>query len=61
VVVEFRRELPGPDPGSVRASGDTAPYDLRIASTEDALRLEASTSADTLCAWVVEPAADLDP
>ena len=37
----------------VGAPGDTALYDLRIASTEDVLPLEASTSADAL-----RPAAD---
>lgn len=45
----------------VGAPGDTALYDLRIASTEDVLPLEASTSADALRPAAIGPTAGIVP
>jgi hypothetical protein len=47
--------------GSVGAAGDAATYDLRIASTEDVLPLEAFTSADALCSAPIGPTAGIVP
>jgi hypothetical protein len=48
-------------PGGVGASGDAAIYDLHIASTDDALHLEASTFVDMPSPASIEPVAPMAP